>query len=41
VGVCVDDLVITGADGDDIGKFKKEMSAAFKMSGLGVLRYTT
>jgi hypothetical protein len=38
VGVYVDNLVITGADYDDIGKFKKEMSAAFKMSDLGVLR---
>jgi hypothetical protein len=39
VGVYVDDLVITGANRGDIGTFKKEMSASFKMSDLGVLRY--
>jgi hypothetical protein len=39
VGVYVDDLVITGADRDDIVVFKKEMTEAFKMSDLGLLRY--
>jgi hypothetical protein len=39
VGMYVDDLVITGTNRGDIGKFKKEMSIAFKMSDLGVLRY--
>jgi hypothetical protein len=39
VGVYVDDLVITGADSGVIRKFKEEMSAAFKMSDLGILRY--
>jgi hypothetical protein len=39
VGVYVDDLVITGVDSVDIRKFKEEMSAAFKMSDLGILRY--
>jgi hypothetical protein len=39
VGVYVDGLVITGADRDDIGVFKKEMTTAFKMSDLGLLRY--
>jgi hypothetical protein len=39
MGVYVDDIVITGADGDDNEKIKKEMSATFKMSDLGVLRY--
>jgi hypothetical protein len=36
MGVYVDDIVING---DDNEKIKKEMSAAFKMSDLGVLRY--
>jgi hypothetical protein len=39
VGVYVDDLVITGADGDDINCFKQEMATAFKMSDLDLLRY--
>jgi hypothetical protein len=39
VGVYVDDLVITRVDSVDIRKFKEEMSAAFKMSDLGILRY--
>jgi hypothetical protein len=39
VGVYIDDLVITGVDSVDIRKFKEEMSAAFKMSDLGILRY--
>jgi len=39
VGVYVDDLVITGSSSDDIKRFKKEMAAAFKMSGLGLLHY--
>jgi hypothetical protein len=39
VGEYVDNLVITGVDHADIGKFKKEMSSAFKMSDMDILRY--
>jgi hypothetical protein len=39
VGVYVDDLVITGASSADTVVFKKEMTNAFKMSDLGLLRY--
>jgi hypothetical protein len=39
VGVYVDDLIITGSDHDNIRSFKEEMTAAFKMSGLGLLHY--
>ena len=39
VGVCVDDLIITGGDMEVLGRFKREMSKNFKMSDLGVLRY--
>jgi hypothetical protein len=39
VGVYVDDLVITGANGDDITTFKEEMKAKFQMSDLGLLHY--
>jgi hypothetical protein len=39
VGVYVDDLVITGANSAYIVVFKKEMTKAFKMSDLGLLRY--
>jgi hypothetical protein len=39
VGVYVDDLVITGADQEDIDAFKKEMKSMFQMSDLGLLHY--
>jgi hypothetical protein len=39
VGVYVDDLIITGSDCDNIRSFKEEMTAAFKMSDLGLLHY--
>jgi hypothetical protein len=37
VGVYVDDLIITGNDASEIVKFKRDMSAKFKMSDLGLL----
>jgi hypothetical protein len=37
VGVYVDDLVITGTNAAEIAKFKKQMSAQFQMSDLGLL----
>ena len=37
VAVYVDDLLITGSNIDDIQEFKKEMSAKFEMSDLGLL----
>jgi hypothetical protein len=39
VGVYVDDLVITGSCGAEIGQFKAEMKNSFRMSDLGLLRY--
>jgi histone deacetylase 1/2 len=39
VGVYVDDLVITGANQDDINRFKAEMHSTFNMSDLGLLHY--
>ena len=39
VGVYVDDLVITGADGYEIMVFNAEMRHLFKMSDLGLLSY--
>ena len=39
VGVYVDDLIITGAHTEDIGSFKREMVACFRMSDLGALSY--
>jgi len=39
VGVYVDDLVITGSDATEIGNFKLEMQAQFKMSDLGLLSF--
>jgi hypothetical protein len=39
MGVYVDDLVIIGVESVDIRKFKEEMSDAFKMSDLRILRY--
>jgi hypothetical protein len=39
VGVYVDDLIITGSNRDNIRSFKEEMSAAFKISDLGLLHY--
>ena len=39
VGVYVDDLVIIGANCEDIKKFKMEMVDIFRMSDLGLLRY--
>jgi hypothetical protein len=39
VGVYVDDLIITGAEGDELHRFKDEMKNLFNMSDLGLLRY--
>uniref|UniRef100_A0A8R7R4R1 Reverse transcriptase Ty1/copia-type domain-containing protein n=1 Tax=Triticum urartu TaxID=4572 RepID=A0A8R7R4R1_TRIUA len=39
IGVYVDDLLITGADEREIGRFKKQMKELFKMSDLGLLSY--
>ena len=39
VGVYVDDLIITGAHTVDIGSFKREMAAHFRMSDLDALAY--
>jgi hypothetical protein len=39
VGIYLDDLIITGSDHDNIRSFKEEMTAAFKMSDLGLLHY--
>jgi len=39
VGVYVDDLITTGASGDDIVTFKQEMKMKFQMSDLGLLSY--
>jgi hypothetical protein len=39
VGVYVDDLVITGANNNNIKKFKVQMASVFKMSDLGLLTY--
>jgi hypothetical protein len=37
--VYVDDLVITGADIEELKQFKKEMQDTFQMADLGLLRY--
>jgi hypothetical protein len=37
--VYVDDLIVTGAQAEDIDGFKREMAARFKMSDLGALSY--
>ena len=39
VGVCVDDLVITGTHSSKIEAFKLQMAEVFKMSDLGMLTY--
>lgn len=39
VGVCVDDLIVTGTNVSDILKFKGEMGREFDMSDLGKLSY--
>ncbi|KAK1680872.1 hypothetical protein QYE76_041720 [Lolium multiflorum] len=39
VGIYVDDLLITGADEEEIAKFKLQMKELFKMSDLGLLTY--
>jgi ribosomal protein L6P/L9E len=39
VRVYVDDLIITGANTDMVGKFKAKMQSVFKMSDLGPLSY--
>jgi hypothetical protein len=39
VGVYVDNFIIIGSDTDNIGSFKEEMTAAFKMSDLSLLHY--
>ena len=35
----MDDLIVTGARAEDIGSFKREMAARFRMSDLGALSY--
>jgi hypothetical protein len=39
LGVYVDDLIITGADTEEIAKFKREMMDKFRMSDLGLLHF--
>ena len=39
LGVYVDDLIVTGADKEEIGRFKKEMMDKFRMSDLGLLHF--
>ncbi|KAM0916826.1 hypothetical protein ACQ4PT_009866 [Festuca glaucescens] len=39
VGVYVDDLIIAGADTQELHRFKDEMKRHFSMSDLGLLRY--
>ena len=39
VGVYVDDLVIAGAEQQEVHRFKQEMKELFSMSDLGLLRY--
>ncbi|WVZ58331.1 hypothetical protein U9M48_008612 [Paspalum notatum var. saurae] len=39
VGVYVDDLIVTGSMQQETDRFKAEMAAKFKMSGLGLLSY--
>jgi hypothetical protein len=39
LGVYVDDLIITGADAEEIAKFKREMMDKFCMSDLGLLHF--
>jgi hypothetical protein len=39
VGVCVDDLVITGTKDAEVAAFKEEMNATFHMSDLGLLSF--
>lgn len=39
VDVYVDDLIITGSEQEDIDAFKREMTAMFRMSDLGLLSY--
>ena len=39
VGIYVDDLIITGANSEDISAFKEEMHRLFRMSDLGLLSY--
>lgn len=39
IGVYVDDLIITGSDDKEVGKFKKQMMELFHMSDLGLLSY--
>jgi hypothetical protein len=39
VGVCVDDLVITGTKDAEVAAFKEEMKVTFQMSGMGLLSF--
>jgi len=39
VDLYVDDLIVTGARAEDIGSFKREMVAHFRMSDLGSLSH--
>ena len=39
LGVYVDDLIVTGEDVSEIGRFKKQMTSQFEMSDLGLLSF--
>jgi hypothetical protein len=39
LGVCVDDLIVTGSNPAEILKFKQEMTTQFEMSDLGLLSF--
>jgi len=39
LGMYVDDLILTGADSNELTQFKEEMKNTFKMSDLGLLSY--
>jgi hypothetical protein len=39
VGVCIDDLVITGGNLNELKQFKEEMKSTFQMADLGLLQY--
>jgi hypothetical protein len=39
LGVYVDDLIVTGADADEVKRIKKEMMELFNMSDLGLLHF--
>jgi len=39
LGVCVDDLIVTGSEKKEIEAFKKQMTEEFEMSDLGMLSF--